>query len=96
MVVLEWIVVRLFAMLGSGRVRVETGCLLELGWWSAPRRCDGGPEAEEGSPSCMAVLKTSTFKYSQMSTHVIEYGILDSKLNTLRYPHCLSQRPSHH
>lgn len=35
--------VRLFAMLGFGRVRVETGCLMELGW-SAPR-CDGGPEA---------------------------------------------------
>ena len=44
-VVGEWIVVRLFAaMLGSGRVRVETGCSMELGWWSAPG-CDGGPEA---------------------------------------------------
>lgn len=41
-VVVLCIEVRLFAaVLGSGRVRVETGCLLELGWWSAPR-CDGG------------------------------------------------------
>jgi hypothetical protein len=35
----------LFAMLGFGRVRVETGRLMELGW-SAPR-CDGGPGEPE-------------------------------------------------
>ena len=60
---LEWIVVRLFAaMLGSGRVRVETGCLLELGWWSAPR-CDGGPEAESSlvSYNSLKDIKITTF-----------------------------------
>jgi hypothetical protein len=45
-VVLGWIVVRLLAMLGLGRVRVETGCLMELGCW----RWSGGQlrDAMEG------------------------------------------------